>query len=192
MREPELSKEVMALAERASRLYLACGSGGVVLPGLPQSDVLPGHEASILDEAGLGISDAVARGAEDPAAEAVVDFMDMLSSALTVRETANVLGVSRSAVRARIRGRTLAAISEKRRYRVPRFQFHGHRLVPSFGRVYSATPEDLPLVVFYRWFIQRSPDLSGGRQAHERDLSPREWLLAGFDTGTVEKLAALL
>ncbi|MDZ7790285.1 MAG: hypothetical protein U5L08_07310 [Xanthomonadales bacterium] len=80
MREPELSKEVMALAERAARLCVARAPAPIVLPALPQSDVLPAHEASILDEAGLDISEDLARGHADPAAQTVVDVMHMLSS----------------------------------------------------------------------------------------------------------------
>ncbi|MDZ7790298.1 MAG: hypothetical protein U5L08_07375 [Xanthomonadales bacterium] len=192
MREPELSKEVMALAERAARLCVARAPAPVVLPGLPQSDVLPAHEASILDEAGLDISGDVARGHADPAAQTVVDVMHMLSSARTVRETAHVLGVSASGVRQRIRRRSLAAICENGHYLVPRFQFAGNRLVRSFDRVYSATPPDLPLVVFYRWFVQPCPDLPTGGEAQDCNLSPRAWLVAGCNSGPVENLAALL
>lgn len=192
MREPAVSKEVMALAERAARLYLESASAPTVLSRPAQSDALPAHEASILDQAGLDISADVAGGEIDPAAETVVDYMDMLSSAMTVREAANVLGLGAGSVRQRIRERSLAAMLENGRYLVPGFQFDGPRLVRSLDRVYRATPPDLPLAVFYRWFTHPSPDLPVGRRACNRDLSPREWLLAGLDSSPVQRLAALL
>lgn len=192
MREPAVSKEVMALAERAARLYMESASAPNVLPGLSQRDALPAHEAAILDQAGLDISTAVAGGEVDPAAETVVDYMDMLSSAMTVREAAEVLGVSARGVRNRIRERSLAAIHENGRYLVPRFQFDGHELVRSFDHVFGATAPDLPLVAFYRWFTYPSPDLPAGRGVRHRNLSPRAWLLAGLDSDPVERMAALL
>lgn len=182
----------MALAERAARLYLESASAPTVFSRPAQSDVLSAHEASILDQAGLGISAAVAGRQIDPAAETVVDYMDMLSSAMTVREAANVLGLGAGSVRQRIRERSLAAIHENGSYLVPGFQFDGPRLVRSFGRIYGTTSPDLPLVVFYRWFTFPSPDLPARRGARCRNLSPREWLDAGLASGPVERMAALL
>lgn len=192
MREPEVSKEVMALAERAARLYIKSASAPSILIEMAQSDALPAHEASILDQAGLEISAAVAGGEVDPAAETVVDYMDMLASAMTVREAADVLGFGARSIRQKIRERSLAVIHENGQYLVPGFQFEVRELVRSFDRVYRATPPDLPLVVFYRWFTHPSPDLPAGRRARNRDLSPREWLLAGLDFGPPQRMAALL
>ena len=192
MHEAELSEEVMALAERAARLYVERGSAPVALPGIPQEEALPAAEASILDKAGLDISDAVEKGEADPAAEAVEEYMEILASAMTVRATAGALGVDPSRVRQLIRGRSMAAIAEKRLYLIPRFQFAGARLIPSFESIYRATSPDVPLILFYRWFTQPSPDLPADEQDQDRNFSPREWLLAGFDPAPVERMAGLL
>jgi hypothetical protein len=192
MREPEVSKEVMALAERAARLYMESASAPSILIGMAQNDALPAHEASILDQSGLKISAAVVGGGVDPAAETVVDYMNILSAAMTVLEAADVLGLGAWSVRQQIRERSLAAIHENGHYLLPGFQFEGRRLVRSFARVYRATQPDLPLVVFYRWFTHPSPDLPARQKARNNDLSPREWLLAGLDSTPVQRMAALL
>lgn len=192
VREPKPSKEVTELAERAARLYVEGASSWVVRAALSQSNALPEHEGWILNQAGLDVSDTVARGDADPAAEAVVDCMNMLSSSVTVRQAADLLGISPSGVRRRIRRRFLAGIYEHGCYLVPHFQFDSDGLVPSFEDVYSVTPFDMPLIVFFRWFVQPSPDLPAGGQAKHRNLSPREWLLAEFDAGPVQGMAAVL
>ena len=191
MHEAELSKEVKALAERAARLYVERGAP-VVLPGIPQPEALPAEEASILDAAGLDISEAVASGESDPAAEAVEEYMEILASSVTVQDASEMLRVDRSRIRQMIRGRSMAAILEKQRYLIPQFQFAGDRLIPSFESVYSAASPDVPLILFYRWFTQPSPDLSGGEDDQDRDLTPREWLVAGLDPAPVQRMAALL
>jgi len=192
MFEPRPSKEVRELAKRAARMYLQDASEWGARPSICQSNALQSHEATVLDEAGLGISDAVASGDADPAAEAVVDYMNMLSSSLTVRQAADHLGISTIDARRRIQRRCLAAISENRRYIVPRFQFDRFGLVPSFSDIFSVTALDTPLIVFFRWFIQPSPDLPAKEKGQNRNLSPREWLLAEFDAGPIKRMAATL
>jgi len=188
----ELDKEVKALADRAARLYVERGAAPVVLPGIPQTEALPPEEAALLDAAGLDIAEGVATGESDPAAEGVEEFMEILASSMTVQQVSAMLGVDPSRIRQMIRGRTMAAISEKGRYLIPRFQFAGNRLIPSFETIYNATSPDVPLILFYRWFTQSSPDLPDGEDATGRDHSPREWLLAGFDPAPVQRMAALL
>ena len=190
MREAELSEEVKVLAERAARLYVERGASPVVLPGMPQTEALPAEEASILDAAGLDISEAVANGESDPAAETVEDYMEILASSMSVQEAAAILRVDPSRIRQMIRGRSMAAISERGRYLIPKFQFSGDRLIPSFESVYSAASSDVPLILFYRWFTQPSPDLPQGEDEQGPDLSPREWLLAGFDPAPVQTCLA--
>lgn len=192
MIEAELSKEVKALAERAARLYVERGTAPVVLPGIPQTEALPAEEASLLDAAGLDISEAVASGESDPAAEAVEEYMEILASSMTVQDAADMLRVDPSRIRQLIRERSMAAISEKGRYLIPQFQFAGNRLIPSFEAVYGAASPDVPLILFYRWFTQPTPDLPDGEDEQDRDLSPREWLIAGFDPAPVQRMAALL
>lgn len=190
MRIDALNEQVKILAERAARLYVKSGSGRFAPPGLPQSNALPPAEARALDKAGLDIDDRVASGAADPAAETVQEYMGILASAMTVRDAAGLLGVDPSRIRQMIRDRSLAAIEENHRYLIPRFQFVNDRPIPSFSSVFSATPGDVPLILFYRWFVQPSCDLPAGEE--QRDMSPREWLLSGYDPEVVVKIASLL
>jgi len=193
MHDAGLSKEVKALAERAARLYVErCGACLIAPPGLPQSGALSSAEALTLDAAGLDIAKEVETGEANPAVEAIVECLGILFSAMTVRETADMLGVSPGRVRQMIRDGSLAAVRENRRYLVPEFQFHERRLIPSFASVYRSRARDVPLLLFYRWFIQPSCDLPAPGDAREGNLSPREWLQRGYDPQPVERMSRLL
>lgn len=146
----------------------------------------------MLDMAGLGISEEVDSGNVDPAAETVVGYMDLLATAMSVRETADRIGVSPGTIRRWIRNRSLAAIREGRQYRVPRFQFSDGQLLPSFDSVYGTTASDLPLIHFFRWFVQPSCDLPDPGDDRALPLSPREWLLRGHDPQPVRRIASFL
>lgn len=191
-RGPELSQAVKDLAERAARLYVQRRAAAGAQSEGAGLDALPPHEAAVLDKAGLGISDTVRRGSADPAGQTQSEYMAILASSLTVQETATLLGLSSSRIRQMIRGRSLAAIMENRRYRIPEFQFVGSKLVPHFGSVYRATPTDVPLILFFRWFVQPSPDLRRPGARQDRAVSPRQWLVKGWDPGPVRRLAKFL
>ena len=123
--DSELNKEVKELAERAARLYV---KRRAVPNGQPEATPFPdvsAEEATLLNAAGLDVSDAILRGDADPTSESTTQYMTILNSSLTVRETSDLLGLSPSRIRQKIRERSLAAIREKRRYLVPGFQFVG-------------------------------------------------------------------
>lgn len=191
-RDSELSQAVKDLAERAAQLYVKRRAAAGVAPEDARFDVLSPHEAAVLDAAGLDISDAVRQGSAHPAYETQSEYMAILASSLTVQETSALLGLSPSRIRQMIRGRSLAAIMESRRYRVPKFQFVGSKMVPHFGSVYRAAPTDVPMILFFRWFIQPSPDLRQSGARKDRAVSPKEWLVRGLDPDPVRRLARLL
>ena len=188
----ELSKEVMRLAERTARLYVERRSAPGSVPESFQPEALPADEGSILDAAGLDISEAVQRGEADPATEAHEQYLNILSTSMTVKETSVMLGVSPRRVRQMIRERSLATILDNRRYLVPQFQFVDHKLVPEFSSIYSVTPPDVPLILFFRWFTQPSSDLETPEEDESCDLSPRDWLMKGFDPSPIQRMAKLL
>lgn len=191
-RDAELSQAVKDLAERAARLYVKRRAGGRARPEGAEIDVLPPHEAAVLDKAGLDISGAVRRGSADPAGQAQSEYMAILASSLTVQETAILLGLSCSRIRQMIRGRSLAAIMENGQYRIPEFQFLGSKLVPHFGSVYRETATDVPLILFFRWFIQPSPDLRQPGARNDRAVCPKEWLVRGWNPEPIRRLARFL
>jgi len=72
-------------------------------------------------------------------------------------------------------------------WRIPAFQFEGEGLLPRLDEVIPALPKDLHPVGVYHWFTEPNPDLSSEEGEHQ--ISPREWLLAGYPPRAVAELA---
>ena len=141
--------------------------------------VLSQEEVSLLDAAGLLERPLPRPDGIDSVAEARLQREAMVASAMSIQDTAELLGVGVSEIEEMIEGRTLAVLEVDGHQLVPRFQFSDDGLVPSFGEIYRLTDPDLPLLTFYRWFILPSQDLPS--ESEDRDLSPKEWLNANFD-----------
>jgi hypothetical protein len=60
--------------------------------------------------------------------------------------------------------------------------------VPGLGEVVPALPEELHPLSVHRWFV--TPDADLASEETGRELSPREWLLAGYEPSVVAELAA--
>jgi len=77
-------------------------------------------------------------------------------------------------------------LTRKGVWRIPIFQFDGHRLLPGLEEVVPSLPRDFHPVAVYRWFTSPNPDLLP--EDLDRELSPREWLLAGYSPKIVAQL----
>ena len=119
------------------------------------------------------------------------EFAGLLADAYTVEDVARLLSVNTSRVRQRLTGtpHTLYGIKTEKGWRIPRFQFHGRRLVPGIERVIARLAPDVHPVAVYRWITAPSPDLTS---AGDRRLSPLDWLRLGNAPDVAAALAAEL
>jgi hypothetical protein len=117
-------------------------------------------------------------GAKDPVARAAAEMTALLATSLTAKQAAEGMGVDPSRVRQRLADRTLYGVLWKHRWRLPLFQFHEGASLAGLERVLPELSTDLSPIAVERWFLRPSPDLHSEELG--RDLSPREWLLAGL------------
>lgn len=124
----------------------------------------------------------------DPAARTATRFMELLVTALTVAQAADLLGVDKSRIRQRLHERSLYGIKAGRSWRLPQFQFTDAGPVPGMDVVLRRLPDSLHPVAVWRWMTTPSPDLV----LEDEPLSPLDWLRAGGDPGAAVELAAEL
>lgn len=111
-----------------------------------------------------------------------------LSDALTVREVADLLGVSPSRVRHWLADGSLYAYKSQGRgteRKLPRWQFHHGDVIPHLGEVLNALPDnDAPLGV-KAFFLNARVE----HPTSEENYSVRDWLLGGQDPAEAIALA---
>jgi hypothetical protein len=170
---------------------------------VPRQD-LTAEEAQVLEEGGATLRPR-ATGAGSPLAQTAAEYAVLLAAALSVPEAARSLGVDGSRVRQRLAAHTLYGIRQRAGWRLPRFQFGEHGLVPGFDQV-APRLAGVDLVSAARWFTQPHIDLTiattpqraqGARRADEVEgieerVSPQRWLELGRDPGVVVALAGEL
>lgn len=124
-----------------------------------------------------------------PLHRATAEHAKLLHDSYTAEQAADLLGVNGSRIRQRLTGtpRTLYGVKAGKSWRIPKFQFHGRRLVPGIERVVERLAADLHPVAVYRWFTSPSPDL---RLDDDTPMSPLDWLRAGHSPDAVAELAA--
>lgn len=144
-------------------------------------------EACELEAAGADLS-PIDPDAVDPAARTAGLYTELLATALSTQEAAALLDVDESRIRQRLGERTLFGLKSGRAWRLPRFQFTEHGLVPGFEHVVKRLPEDLSPVAVYRWLTAPHPDLVVDGEA----VAPLDWLRTGHDPGWAAELAAEL
>jgi hypothetical protein len=115
------------------------------------------------------------------------EFAQMVSTALSQKQTAARLQVSASRIRQRIDGGSLYALESKQGRVCPLFQFINRSTLPGLERVLQAMSAEAHPVLVQRFFLDPKADLVS--DLNNQTLSPRDWLIAGHDVDIVCRLA---
>lgn len=110
------------------------------------------------------------------------------SEAMTVKEAANLLGVSESRVRHRLSDGSLYAYKSDGRgveRKLPRWQFRHNDVIPHLGEVLNALPEDFTPLDAKAFFMNARVD----HPTRDETFNVRDWLANGGDPGEVIALA---
>jgi len=159
-----------------------------LFPPEPRVD-LTAAEAEALTRGGLELGPRV--DAEGSAlARTTAKYAALLETSLKTAAAADLLGVDPSRIRQRLTERTLCGIRSPDGWRLPAFQFTDRGEVPGIGEVLPRIDAPLHPVAVHNFFTTPNVDLHAEELG--RDLSPREWLLAGYPAKDVIDLAATL
>lgn len=157
----------------------------VLFPNDPAGD-LPVAETAALRRGGFTMKPAPS-GPSSALARSVAEHAALRQTSLTVTEAALRLGVDPSRMHQLLDARKLYGLQVQGVWRIPAFQLDGERLLPGLDEILPVLPKDLPPVGVYHWFTEPNPDLTSDEGEHQ--LSPREWLLAGYPPRAVAELA---
>lgn len=105
------------------------------------------------------------------------EFAQMVTTALSQKEVAELLGVSTSRIRQKLEAGELYAVRTTGGRVCPRFQFGPGGTLPGLESVLRALRPEAHPVAVQRFFMEVHPDLES--EALNRALSPHEWLLTG-------------
>jgi hypothetical protein len=155
-------------------------------PPDPSAD-LTAAEVEALDRGGLDLSPKK-DGEESPLARTTARYAALLGTSLTTADAAARLRVEPSRVRQRLAEGTLYGIRSPQGWRLPAFQFQEDGPLPSVGEVIALLSSHLHPLAVHNFFTLPSADLHAPEL--DRDLSPREWLQAGYPPQAVAELAA--
>ena len=145
-------------------------------------------ENRLLDEGGFPMPQPDDQGSAGSAVSTLaVSYAEMCAQALTTKEAALLLQVQPSRIRQRLGEKTLFGIEKEDHWVLPRFQFDHGQIVPGIGKVLQVLDETLHPVTVERFFATPQPELYADEVG--RDLTPREWLQAGYDPAPVVRLA---
>ncbi|HEX4723434.1 MAG TPA: DNA-binding protein, partial [Pseudonocardiaceae bacterium] len=93
-----------------------------------------------------------------------------------------------SRVRHRLLAGRLVGWKDRGGWRLPRWQFTDHGVLPGVEQVIAALPEDQPALVIAAFMTTPQEDL----MARSRAITPHEWLASGGDPQRVARLASML
>ncbi len=157
-------------------------------PPEPRAD-LTMAEAEALARGGLDLSPRK-DDEESPLARTTARYAALLGTSLTTAEAAARLGVERSRIRQRLAKGTLYGIRSPQGWRLPAFQFLDDGQLPGIGEAVSRLSPHLHPLAVHNFFTLPNVDLHAADL--DQELSPREWLRAGYPPETVARLASLL
>ncbi|HEV7517689.1 MAG TPA: hypothetical protein VGR07_15420 [Thermoanaerobaculia bacterium] len=157
-----------------------------LFPSDPAAD-LPAGETAALRRGGFELTPGK-RERANALARAAADYAALLETSLAANDAARILGLDPSRIRQLLAARKIFGLQIKGVWSIPAFQFDGHRLLPGVEEVMPTLPRDLHPVAVYRWFTTPNTDLVP--EDLDRELSPREWLLAGYSPKVVAQLGA--
>lgn len=145
-------------------------------------------ENRLLDEGGFPVSRPESQSSPGVEVSALAgSYARMCAQALTTKEVAELLQVQPSRIRQRLGERSLFGIEKEDHWVLPRFQFENGQAVPGIGKVLRILDKALHPVTVERFFATPQPELYAEEVG--RDLTPGEWLRAGYDPAPVVQLA---
>ena len=127
------------------------------------------------------------QGAASPLARSLAEFAAVIVEARSVTEVAELTGVSPSCIRHRIARSGLYGFRLGGRWKLPRFQFDGRRVLPNLQAVVRELHEDLHPLSVCRFFLTPQADLFDESQG--KPLCPRDWMLRNLPAQPVSALA---
>lgn len=157
----------------------------------PRTTDPPAHlsnaQALVLREVGADLT-PLRPGEPDSRAQSAAELAAFMGTALSVRQTAEQLGVSTSRVRHRLADGQLAGVHHRSGWRLPAWQFTEQGVLPGLDVVLAALPADEPPPAVAAFMLTPDPDLEIVGKA----VSPRAWLAADGDPTAVAALARAL
>lgn len=152
------------------------------------SDALSSEETAFLREGGAyGICNEQSNFNTNLLA-VVAEYALMAATALSQRETANILGISLRSVHQRVSNRMLYSVEGQNGKVFPKFQFFDNKMVPGITRVLIKISDEAHPVSIQRFFLTPTVDLESIQ--FNCPMSPREWLITGHSSNPVAILAA--
>ena len=155
----------------------------------PVTNALSEAEETFLRDSGAR---GVGAWSDDSAADNVAviagEFAQMVTTALSQKAVAELLGVSTSRIRQKLEADELYAVRTTGGRVCPRFQFGPRGTLPGLESVLRALHTEAHPVAVQRFFMDVHPDLES--EALKRALSPHEWLLTGHSPEAVVALAS--
>ena len=145
------------------------------------------EQRDALRDVGLDLSPQRAEET-DGRARAVAAQAVLHDSALTVSEAARTIGVDNSRVRHRLAAGRLMGWKDRGGWRLPRWQFTDHGVLPGLEQVIAALPEDQPALVIAAFMTTPQEDL----MARSQPITPVDWLASGGDPQRVARLASMI
>ena len=156
-------------------------------PGRHHAAELATAELDALRSVGAFKDHVAVSADDDPLIRSQAQYMALLEESLSAADAAKLLRVDVSRVRQRLRERSLFGLEYEGTWRLPRFQFERHLVIPGLAQVLKALPADLFPLDVVDWFLLPDPELQSDSDA--APLSPRDWLLSGRAIETVARLA---
>ena len=151
---------------------------------------LTAEESAALERGGFSLEPIEREGLDDPIVRTAARYTSLIATALTVNQTAAMLGVNPSRIRQQLLDHTIYGIKVAHSWRLPLFQFDDDRLLPGVGEVFSRLDWTVHPVGVYNWFVNPDPDLQADED--QAPLSPRDWLRSGRSPEPVAELASAL
>ena len=154
----------------------------------PVTNALSEAEETFLRDAGArGVGSWSDDSAADNVAVIAGEFAQMVTTAFSQKEVADLLGVSASRIRQKLEASELYAVRTTGGRVCPRFQFGPGGTLPGLEAVLRAMRPEAHPVAVQRFFMDVHPDLES--ETLNRALSPHEWLLTGHTPEVVIVLA---
>ena len=155
----------------------------------PVTNALSETEEDFLRSAGAhGVGSWSNEAAAGNVAIIAGEFAQLVTTALTLKEVAALLGVSPSRIRQKLEARELFALHTANGRVCPRFQFGAGGALPGLEAVLRALRPEVHPVAVQRFFMNVHPDLES--ETLNRALSPHEWLLTGHSPAPAAALAS--